>query len=296
MEHEPSLKPTSEPAIAVAPDLEEAQMFFGGRAEHFIVCISDLVAEANWESADRGDGEEPDWEILDVANSVGAIRIGELTRQQYIVFRHEFGKACRGRRYIFGFRCEQPLASDAKMSLEVMLDKHDFLTDEQKKILDIALHIANTIRMADGCGDKNIVRQKQRKKGENEDGSAGGETETSKSKYRDFVRALVGQRIEDIVEERETKFHQIKEIISMLKKSDVFDGGDVPPDSAIRRGIGRVPEWKTRKKALAEARQKAGVFGKTYISRKKDDKRRGRVGNSMNRFVDVNNDGDGDDN
>ena len=187
MENEQISKSTGTPAVAVAAD-SEAQMFFGGTSERILVFISKLVEKTVWERVKWEDLEEPDWEELGVVTDVGAIPIGELTRRQYAVFRKEFEKVCKGLLYVFGFQCEQPLPDDEKMSLAVVLDNYVYLTDEQKKILDTALRIANKIREADGCGDKNTKAQKSKAVGV----TRGGKTKGKKGK-------IVDKKFEDLI-------------------------------------------------------------------------------------------------
>lgn len=133
-----------------------------------------------------------------------------------------------------------------------------------------------------------VLQEEQGKVPPDEDSNANPETAVSPASKYDIVKLLVAQRIEEIVDGKDTVMYSIKEMIKLVK--DSFEEGKAPSDGAIERGIKRVPEWKNRDKTLAEARRKAGYFGKTYDDRKKDDKRHNRK--NLDFHVDVNSEGD----
>ena len=281
MENEQISKSTDTPAVAAD---SETQMFFEGTSERFYVTISELV---------EGDNLEDGCECL------GAVDIGELTRLQYAIFRQGFSKIYRGQSVV-GFQSHRTPSNvddtqsraDA-MSLAVVLDNYDFLTDDQRKALDTALRIANQVRTADGCGHKNIVRQKWKKKDENADnpageGSTGG---VGSKKYEDAVQSIIDINVPEVVAGKAEPLLQ-KDIVSKLKNEwDNFKGDNV---STITKGVSRTLAWKNYDEYLQEEWKKVNI-GETYVKRKKGGKRRGRVGSSMESYADVNSDGDGDD-
>lgn len=110
------------------------------------------------------------------------------------------------------------------------------------------------------------------------------DTERSKSKYDVLIEAMVEQSINEVVAGKAKKLISNEKIVEVLKSSDIFKDSAVPKDSSIKKGIERNPAWKNRKKALAKARQAAGL-GETHNNRQKGGKRRG--GKKMDPFVEV---------
>jgi len=81
-----------------------------------------------------------------------------------------------------------------------------------------------------------------------------------KSKYDDLVAAPLEQSIEDVATGKAAKLIKIKEIVAIIKQSDLFKDDDTEPtDSSIEKGVKRNPAWKNRKKALAKKRREEGL-------------------------------------
>ena len=106
-----------------------------------------------------------------------------------------------------------------------------------------------------------------------------------KRKYETAVKALIEQRVEVVATEATEKLYTVKEIVSLLKRSDEFRDS---LDTTVAKGVMRTRAWSDRKKILKEARQQTGL-GKVYDNRKKDDKHRNRQ--NMAPWEDVNNEG-----
>ena len=192
--------------------LPEAQMFFGGRPERFIVFISDLVEKAVWERAEMEDWDGSDWEDWmgrEKIDWVGAISVDELNRQQYNIFQKEFLKVCK-KQYLFMFQCEQPLSRDAELSLAVALGNKQFLTEDQQKALDTAFRIAKKIREADDAEEKSIAVQKKK--------SIGG---THVKKKKGQKAKTIADKLEDLIYKHPEKADlSAKRLAEILKCSE----------------------------------------------------------------------------
>ena len=144
-------KSVSEP-VAMPPAESESEfevlapLFSGGKTEHFYVTVSNLKVSY------VRDREEF---VLDEHEWVGAVYIGELTREQHGFFERKFHAMYSGR-YVADIQSRWPLPEHACSELKRLKEAHAILKGDQKKALDIALNLANQIRTADGCGDKNI--------------------------------------------------------------------------------------------------------------------------------------------
>jgi hypothetical protein len=256
----------------------ELQMFFGGRPECFYVTVSDLK-KPHWLEVDESDWEQIVW--------VGAVDIGELTRSQHALFGTQFYATydtAQEERYVTGIRWRQPLSAEMELELKVLLGKRNFLKDEQKNALDLAEKLANLVREADGCGDKNIVAKKRGKKGEGQKKNIEDGAREQNLKYEVPVQSIIDINIQKVVSGEANQLMQ-KEIVSQLKKWEQFTE---TTDSAITRGVRRTQAWKNYKTDLSKARRDAGM-GKTYNNRQAGGKRRG--GKTMEPYADVNNEG-----
>ena len=91
-------------------------------------------------------------------NNVGAADIGELTYAQFRLCKDEFYNLYNGW-YLAHFVPQVWLPNNMAMSLKVLIGNYNILSTEQRKILDIAVHTANNVRNAYGCGHKNIVSE-----------------------------------------------------------------------------------------------------------------------------------------
>ena len=142
-------------------DTEESGVIYADRKkpEGWYVSVSDIPID-----------DVQAWEDGGVEyHEAGAVYIGELTHMQYTVFQKEFSKAYKGQ-YVVSYRCKMQLSKEDELALQVWLGNYDYLSDEQREVLNIAVRVTNQVRTADGCGDRNIaepVRKKTKKTGSN---------------------------------------------------------------------------------------------------------------------------------
>jgi hypothetical protein len=90
----------------------------------------------------------------------GVIYIGELTDRQYSIFLTRFQKKYTGV-YFATFVPSQQLLPDRETELKLLLADYGKLSGGRKRVLDTAVQIADEVRKADGCADKNIVSEFQ---------------------------------------------------------------------------------------------------------------------------------------
>ena len=143
---EPTPEPESEPESEPEPTPSE---------RHYYVSVSDRV----WDPETVIYFETPKsvCEIDQTYEEAGQVYIGELTKKQSVILQTEFGKLYKGQ-YVVGFEWDETYPPE-NLTSRVLLNNYALLTDDQKKVLDIALHLANSIRKEDGCGSKNIATQ-----------------------------------------------------------------------------------------------------------------------------------------
>ena len=144
-----------------ATEVQDSESVFGPSPQHCYV----YVFGEKCSSAEISDLAPTDC-IYDIGENeiVGAAYIGKLTETQlYIHVAREFSKLYKGG-YPVVFHPQKILPSElfllgaeATLSLKVLLGNYKILTDDQKKALEIAVHVANSVRDADGCGSKNIT-------------------------------------------------------------------------------------------------------------------------------------------
>ena len=135
MKNETASESTDTSTVESAPYPPEAQMFYAGASERFYAFLVDSE------------------ESVYVDDWVGAVDIGELSRSQYIIFKKKFSQAYTGKG--IGFHCQQPLSSNTERSLKIALNNYRFLTGDQKQALDVAIRVADQVRDAENCEDKN---------------------------------------------------------------------------------------------------------------------------------------------
>jgi hypothetical protein len=162
--------------------------------------------------------------------------------------------------YGVGFRWEETYPPE-NLTSKVLLKNYDFLTDDQKKALDIALHLANSIREADGCESEDILdKHPTEPKAKNTIETALQPAKTLKkqrkqrrSKYEDAVL----ERLHNIVEgvnkgyvssEEFEDFSTVKSIAKYLQDNDNrFRKTKI---ESIEQYVGRSDAWKKRQEIL----------------------------------------------
>ena len=143
------------------------------------------------------------WEIDQRYEDARAVYVGELTKKQSGILQREFHKLYKGP-YVVGFSWDETYPPE-DLESRVRLRNYARLSDEQKKALDLAFHLANSIRTEDGCESKNI-----KSNGKNTNKSSLQPTLKSKSetkqtrnrtsKYEVFVQAHLDQLTESVLE------------------------------------------------------------------------------------------------
>ncbi len=122
---------------------------------HYYVTVSDRAWDP--ETVFYPETSDMACEIDQKYEDAGAVYIGELTKKQLVIFEEEFKKLYKGQ-YVVGFGWEDTYPPE-NLSSRIRLNHYAVLSDDQKRVLDIAAHLANSIRNEDGCGNKNVVIQ-----------------------------------------------------------------------------------------------------------------------------------------
>ena len=265
-----------------ASDATPAQ---GGDAEESGVIYADRKKPEGWyvSVSDIPIDDVQAWEDGGVEyHEAGAVYIGELTHVQYTVFQKEFSKAYKGQ-YVVSYRCKMQLSKEDELALRMWLGNYDYLSDEQREVLDIAVRVANQVRAADGCKGKNVpLPQNTRKKKKRQD-SPEKNRQPGVSKYEYVVQSIIEDNISKVVKGEAKPLLQ-KDIVSKIKK-EWKDFENLELDS-IRKGVGKTLAWKNSKQALNEAWRSEGL-GESYYNRQKGDKRHNK--SPMDIYRDVNN-------
>jgi len=159
MEDAPTLYPAKMPdGSIVVTGLQHASEIprntFGAEPTHVYACVSDrpIAPEQMFYSETSGSG----WEIDEKYVFSGAVYLGELTSTQYAAVAEDFSENYKGQ-YVVQFDWEESFPPTApKLKRQLAHAASAILNEDQKKVLNIVLQIANNIRTADGCGDKNV--------------------------------------------------------------------------------------------------------------------------------------------
>ena len=118
---------------------------------HYYVTVSDR--EFDPETVFYPATAHTECEIDEKYESAGAVYVGKLTKGQCAILQEEFYKLYKGK-YVVGFGSDETYPPE-NLTSKVLLDNYAFLVDDQKRVLDIASHLAKSIRDASGRKRKN---------------------------------------------------------------------------------------------------------------------------------------------
>ena len=140
---------------------EHSESPFDSTPQHYYVFVSDReIPTLEWEYCCLAGDDS----ISTDYDDVGAVYIGELTVIQITRCLEEFRRLCSDVCYRVRFIPHTFLSVDKEKSLDELFENYKILEPNQKKVLDIALHTANSVRKRDGCGSKNITAKKSKQK------------------------------------------------------------------------------------------------------------------------------------
>ena len=181
----------------------------------------------------------------------GAVYVGELTNKQYALFGKELGKLYKGQ-YVVGYWCEESYPPE-KPAVKVLLNNYDFLTDDQKRALDIAVHIANNVRNAYGCGNRNIAlrnksaRQQTTKPEKPKDKSP--QTRNRSSKYEELVRVYLEHLVAAVLEGKKDQKEMAE--LTAMDVAKAIKGAFKAKITSVEERVRKTEAWKNRDKTFA---------------------------------------------
>ena len=119
-------------------------------------------------------------------------------------------------------------------------------TPFQQEVLDECVDIANSVREEEDCKKWNIESKYVVTLAETP-------TTDQKSKlvYEECVKILIEARARNVICGLEKGLFTVKEMVSLLKESDMFEDSVVPKDSEIAKSITQTQAWKDRKDYFA---------------------------------------------
>ena len=229
---------------------------------HYYVSVSDRVFDPNTvfypETPDSG------CEIDQSYKDAGTVYIGELTKKQSVLFWKEFRKLYKGP-YVIGFYYDESYPPE-EPAAKVSLNNDEFLIDDQKRALDIAVPLANSVRDAYGCGSKNIaLRNKPVRKPTNKPRQPKNSPQTRKrtSKYENAVENYLlhlvdavnkgdisPKSIENLTSGKVAEIlHKNNEFITYKKKGTENKASI----GSIHQGVRRSKAWRSRNNMLKQA-------------------------------------------
>jgi len=214
---------------------------------HVYVSVTDQVPDPSRFFYSEDSGWEPDDEYD--YEDAGAVYIGELTKKQYSIFQKEFRKLYKGQ-YGVGFWWEESYPPE-NLTSKVLLKNYELLTDNQKRALDIALHLANSIREADGCESRNVTTHcpKQRAKKTEKPIDKPPQKRKRESKYEELVRMYLEQLVDEVREGNKPQ-KDVQDLTPLVIAKHIKSTFKAKIQSVEQR-VRKTKAWKNREKTFA---------------------------------------------
>jgi len=136
-----------------------------------------------------------------------------------------------------------------KASFDAFIAKQT-VTSFLQEMLEQCVDTANSVREKDGfkkwhIDSKYVVTQAD------SPSSPPATDKENKYLYEECVKILIEKRARDVANGRAKKFLTVQKIVSILKKTDMFEDDVIPTDSVIAENITQTQAWKDRKHYFA---------------------------------------------